>query len=60
MLSYNFDYFNYDYAEHRLSLLDKSWDRAKELAIRDRAPIVLLTRHSVQPQLDRCREYHVL
>ena len=35
MLSRNFDYFNYDYAEHRMSLLDKSWDRSKDLVIFD-------------------------
>lgn len=35
MLSNNFDYYNYDYAEHRLNLLDKSWDRAKDLVIFD-------------------------
>ncbi|MBP6915360.1 MAG: ATP-binding protein, partial [Syntrophaceae bacterium] len=31
MLSESFDYFNYDNAEHRLELLEKSWDRAKPL-----------------------------
>jgi hypothetical protein len=35
MLSPDFDYFNYDYAEHRMSLLDKSWDRSKDLVIFD-------------------------
>ncbi|MBW6486007.1 MAG: ATP-binding protein, partial [Syntrophobacterales bacterium] len=35
MLSNNFDYLNYDYAEHRLSLMDKSWDRSRELVIFD-------------------------
>lgn len=35
MLSHNFDYFNYDYAEHRMSLMDKSWDRSKDLVIFD-------------------------
>jgi uncharacterized protein len=35
MLSHNFDYFNCDYAEHRLSLMEKSWDRSKDLAIFD-------------------------
>jgi uncharacterized protein len=35
MLEKNFDYFNYDNAEHRLSLMEKSWDRAKPLVIFD-------------------------
>ena len=35
MLTANFDYFNYDNAEHRVSLLEKSWDRARELVIFD-------------------------
>jgi predicted AAA+ superfamily ATPase len=35
MLSHNFDYFNYDNAEHRLGLMEKSWDRSRELVIFD-------------------------
>jgi predicted AAA+ superfamily ATPase len=35
MLTANFDYFNYDNAEHRISLLEKSWDRSRELVIFD-------------------------
>ena len=35
MLEKDFDYYNYDYAEHRLSLMEKSWDRAKPLVIFD-------------------------
>ena len=35
MLDKSFDYFNYDNAEHRLSLMEKSWDRAKPLVIFD-------------------------
>ena len=35
MLSNNFDYLNYDSAEHRISLLEKSWNRAKQLVIFD-------------------------
>ena len=35
MLNNNFDYFNYDNAEHRLNLLEKSWDRSKDLVIFD-------------------------
>jgi hypothetical protein len=35
MLKTNFDYFNYDNAEHRVSLLEKSWDRSRELVIFD-------------------------
>ncbi|MBI5606110.1 MAG: ATP-binding protein [Deltaproteobacteria bacterium] len=35
MLKANFDYFNYDNAEHRLSLIEKSWDRSKDLVIFD-------------------------
>ncbi|MBN1664461.1 MAG: ATP-binding protein [Deltaproteobacteria bacterium] len=35
MLTESFDYFNYDNAEHRLSLLEKSWDRSKDLVIFD-------------------------
>ncbi|MCD6293238.1 MAG: ATP-binding protein [Deltaproteobacteria bacterium] len=35
MVAPAFDYFNYDSAEHRLALLEKSWDRAKPLVIFD-------------------------
>lgn len=35
MLSNNFDYLNYDSAEHRIRFLEKSWDRAKQLVIFD-------------------------
>ncbi len=35
MLTESFDYFNYDNAEHRLDISDKSWDRSKELIIFD-------------------------
>lgn len=35
MLKGNYDYFNYDNAEDRLGLLEKSWDRSKELVIFD-------------------------
>jgi predicted AAA+ superfamily ATPase len=35
MLKKNFDYFNYDNAEHRVSLIEKSWDRSKDLIIFD-------------------------
>jgi len=35
MLKASFDYFNYDNAEHRLSLIEKSWDRSKDLVIFD-------------------------
>jgi uncharacterized protein len=31
----SFDYFNYDNAEHRVALLEKSWDRSKPLIIFD-------------------------
>jgi predicted AAA+ superfamily ATPase len=34
-LTDSFDYFNYDSAEHRLLLKDKSWDRKKDLVIFD-------------------------
>jgi predicted AAA+ superfamily ATPase len=34
-LTDQYDYFNYDYAEDRLSLLEKSWDRSKQLIIFD-------------------------
>jgi uncharacterized protein len=35
MLKDSFDYFNYDNAEHRLSLIEKSWDRSRDLVIFD-------------------------
>ena len=35
MLVTGFDYFNFDNAEDRLDLLEKSWDRSKELIIFD-------------------------
>ena len=35
MLMTGFDYFNYDNSEDRLSLLQKSWDRSKNLIIFD-------------------------
>lgn len=35
MLKNTYDYFNYDNAEDRLGLLEKSWDRSKELVILD-------------------------
>ena len=35
MLSNNFDYFNFDNPEHRLGLLERSWDRSKDLIIFD-------------------------
>jgi len=35
MISPSFDYFNYDSAEHRLALQEKSWDRTKPLVIFD-------------------------
>jgi uncharacterized protein len=35
MLKGNYDYFNYDNAEDRLGLLERSWDRSKELVIFD-------------------------
>lgn len=35
MIGPSFDYFNYDSAEHRLALMEKSWDRAKSLVIFD-------------------------
>lgn len=35
MLSNNFDYFNFDNPEHRLSLVERSWDRSKDLIIFD-------------------------
>ena len=35
MLISDYDYFNYDSSEDRLSLLEKSWDRSKNLVIFD-------------------------
>ena len=35
MLVSAFDYFNFDNAEHRIGLLEKSWDRSKDLVIFD-------------------------
>ncbi len=35
MIDPSFDYFNYDSAEHRLALMEKSWDRTKSLVIFD-------------------------
>jgi predicted AAA+ superfamily ATPase len=35
MLKENFDYFNFDNAEHRLSLMEKTWDRSRDLVIFD-------------------------
>ncbi len=35
MLSQNCDYFNYDNAEHRVGLLEKSWDRSRDLVVFD-------------------------
>jgi predicted AAA+ superfamily ATPase len=35
MLSDNFDYFNFDNPEHRLGLIERSWDRSKDLIIFD-------------------------
>src|SRR4030042_6277708 len=35
MLSNNFDYLNFDNPEHRLGLIERSWDRSKELIIFD-------------------------
>jgi len=35
MLSSDFDYFNFDNPEHRLGLIERSWDRSKELIIFD-------------------------
>ena len=33
MLSINFDYLNFDNPEHRLGLIERSWDRSKDLII---------------------------
>ncbi len=35
MLTEDFDYFNFDNPEHRISLMEQSWDRAKPLIIFD-------------------------
>ena len=35
MLSDSYDYFNFDNPEHRTGLIERSWDRAKELVIFD-------------------------
>jgi predicted AAA+ superfamily ATPase len=35
MLSNNFDYLNFDNPEHRLGLIERSWDRSRELIIFD-------------------------
>ena len=35
MLSSNFDYFNFDNPEHRLGLIERSWDRSRDLIIFD-------------------------
>lgn len=35
MLSDDFDYLNFDHSEHRLALMEKSWDRSRELVIFD-------------------------
>ncbi len=35
MLSKNFDYLNFDNPDHRLGLIERSWDRAKDLIIFD-------------------------
>ena len=35
MLISNYDYLNFDNPEHRLSLLERSWDRSKKLVIFD-------------------------
>lgn len=35
MIFSDYDYLNYDYAEHRLALQEKSWDRNKNLLIFD-------------------------
>lgn len=35
LLSDNFDYFNFDNPEHRTDLLDRSWDRKKNLIVFD-------------------------
>ncbi|MBU0698539.1 MAG: ATP-binding protein [Proteobacteria bacterium] len=35
MLSNNFDYLNFDNPEHRLGIIERSWDRSRELIIFD-------------------------
>ncbi|MCK4618872.1 MAG: ATP-binding protein, partial [Desulfobacterales bacterium] len=35
MLSSNFDYLNFDNPEHRLGLIERSWDRSRDLIIFD-------------------------
>jgi hypothetical protein len=35
MLSASYDYFNFDNPEHRMGLIERSWDRSKELVIFD-------------------------
>ena len=35
MIEPDHDYFNYDYAPHRLGLKERSWDRRKKLVILD-------------------------
>ena len=35
MLSDDFDYLNFDNPEHRLALMDRSWDRSRQLIIFD-------------------------
>lgn len=35
MLFLNYDYFNYDYPEHRVDLQKNSWDRSKDIIIFD-------------------------
>jgi predicted AAA+ superfamily ATPase len=35
MICQDYDYFNYDNPEHRLALLERSWDRKKDLVIFD-------------------------
>ncbi len=35
MMRDSFDYFNFDNAEDRLDMLEKSWDRSKDLIIFD-------------------------
>ena len=35
ILSDNFDYYNFDNPEHRINLLERSWDRKKDLIIFD-------------------------
>jgi predicted AAA+ superfamily ATPase len=35
MLTHDYDYFNFDNPEHRLGILERSWDRAKTMIIFD-------------------------